>query len=474
MKPQKLSYNELDIREEEKLAPPTSIDIIPIEKASQPDDKLSLYAIKLIRRLLKVADADFTDISIKDREWLEDVLTGTSLDTIARHHKLSHERIRQRVNMALDLLYQKIEAWDVSQNRLLELSQRVKQLDKVDAENQHLRSLLEKYSSYDENQQKITLVDEQMKQILHESLRKLDLPYHIYRRFNAHNIHSVMELIRYTDRQLCSMEGISHNAVEEVKRSLSSQGLQLGSEILWSPESKSYFIYPPTGLNQYNNAREKEVENGLRKDDILGFDKLSSYAIKLIRRLLKVADADFTDISIQDREWLEDVLKGKSINEIANHAKKSPNIIHHHVNNALELLYQNIVTWEHLKNRIQAKQTIQNNPTTQQLKEDLKQARKELKSQKSELTKLRNLKKEKVLMEHEISTLKASNEYLQERNRVLMETVASYKEKEKEIAGEESKKVKELKGEIKELQGLLKQLRKQGRIAIATLDFLND
>ena len=96
MKPQKLSYNKLDIREEEKLAPPTSIDIIPIEKATQPDEKLSHYAIKLIRRLLKIADADFTDISIQDREWLEDVLSGTSIDTIARHSKDTRNNHRTR------------------------------------------------------------------------------------------------------------------------------------------------------------------------------------------------------------------------------------------------------------------------------------------------------------------------------------------------------------------------------------------
>ena len=95
---------------------------------TQPVEKLSTYAIRLIRRLLTIADADFTDISIQDREWLEEALTGTDLNTIAHHQQLTRERIRQRVNIALDLLFQKVEAWEDSQTHLCELSQRVKQL----------------------------------------------------------------------------------------------------------------------------------------------------------------------------------------------------------------------------------------------------------------------------------------------------------------------------------------------------------
>lgn len=229
-----------------------------IENPAQPVEKLSIYAIRLIRRLLKIADADFTDVSIQDREWLEDVLNGTSIDEIARHHKYSPERVRQRVLAALDLLYQKVEAWEDSQT----LSNRVKQLEEeaavrgrqleesmrsaslFEAENHHLRSLLEEYAPHYEFQQKITLVDENTKQILHKTLRQIGLPSYSCKKFAIHNIHIVLELIRYTAHQLSSMEGITDYSVDAAKRALRYHGLHLGTDIRWVPEKNDYYIYP--------------------------------------------------------------------------------------------------------------------------------------------------------------------------------------------------------------------------------------
>ena len=225
---------------------------------AQPAEKLSTFAIRLIRRLLTIVDADFTEVSIQDREWLEQALLGTDLNIIARHQKLTRERIRQRINAALDLLYQKVEAWEDSQT----LRERVKQLEEeaavrerqlaetsrsasmFEAENQHLRSLLNEYAAHYEFRKEITLVDEKTKQILHKSLRQLGLPPNVYTKFTANNIHSVLELIRYNDLQLCCMDGVTDYAVEMAKRALRHHGLHLGSDIRWSPEKNEYYIYP--------------------------------------------------------------------------------------------------------------------------------------------------------------------------------------------------------------------------------------
>ena len=44
--------------------------LLPLsENPAQPVEKLSRYALKLIRRLLTIADADYTGISFQDREW---------------------------------------------------------------------------------------------------------------------------------------------------------------------------------------------------------------------------------------------------------------------------------------------------------------------------------------------------------------------------------------------------------------------
>ena len=95
----------------------------------QPDNTLTSYAIKLIRRLLIIADDDYSDITLADREWLEAVLQGTSVSEIARHTKLSPERIRQRVTAALDQLNQKIDIWEETVNNIPAQNHRVKLLE---------------------------------------------------------------------------------------------------------------------------------------------------------------------------------------------------------------------------------------------------------------------------------------------------------------------------------------------------------
>ena len=125
----KKTDNYLLMRAVEQNTPPTSLDNEPQENGPQCDDKLSSYAINLIRRLLLIADEDYNDISITDRKLLEEVLTGTSLDVIARRRDLTAERIRQRVRAALDLLHQKLEAWQVAQQQLKDLDAKASQME---------------------------------------------------------------------------------------------------------------------------------------------------------------------------------------------------------------------------------------------------------------------------------------------------------------------------------------------------------
>ena len=230
--------------------------------AAQPDEKLSLYAIKLIRRLLKIADADFTDISFQDREWLEDVLSGTSIDTIARHAKVSQSNVRYHVTAALEHLYQKVEDWDDSAKVLSEVKAQVKRMESeaevreerysslynrtqtLEAENKYLRSLLDNRSNRPEKSNRIVAVDESTKKILHRKLGGIGIPPHISAKLGNQNIHIVLELIRLTDHQLSKIEGISDYAVDLIKRILKRYNLSLGSDIRWIPNSNNYYIYP--------------------------------------------------------------------------------------------------------------------------------------------------------------------------------------------------------------------------------------
>ena len=106
-----------------------NLDVAGREKPSQSDEKLPSYALGLIRRLLTIVDADFTNISFQDREWMEDVLNGTSLSRIARSANVSVSTIRYHVLSALELLSQKVEDWEKSQKEHSEMTAREKQLE---------------------------------------------------------------------------------------------------------------------------------------------------------------------------------------------------------------------------------------------------------------------------------------------------------------------------------------------------------
>ena len=121
----KTSPNKLNFKEVNP-TPPINLDVVGQEKALQDDEKYPLYTTRLIRKLFSMIDADFTSVSIQDRDMLEEALSGTSLVDIARHRKLTCARIRQRVNNAFDFLGQKISGWEEQHQQLNELGEEIK------------------------------------------------------------------------------------------------------------------------------------------------------------------------------------------------------------------------------------------------------------------------------------------------------------------------------------------------------------
>lgn len=79
-------------------------------------------------------------------------------------------------------------------------------------------------------------------------------------------------------------------------------------------------------------------------------DNPSFYASRLIRRLIAVADKDCSHISFQDREWLEDVLRGMTPEKISHYSKVPASRIYNHVKRALDFLCHKIDKLEHTQN----------------------------------------------------------------------------------------------------------------------------
>lgn len=339
-----MACNELNFKEVHEVPPPINLYVTGCEKPSQNDEKLPSYALKLIRRLLTIVDADFTNISFQDREWLEDVLNGTSLSRIARSANVSVSTVRYHVISALDLLSQKVEDWEKSQKEHSEMTAREKQLESeaklkderisnlydhtrsLEAENKYLRSLLEDSSNRQEKSDNLVVIDEKINMILKKRLSEIGLPPHICAKLKNHNIHIVSELIRHTEQQISSFDEISANAVDLIKSVLRHHSLYLGSDIRWSPEKKDYCIYSET----------KDI-------------KVNPVVSRLIWSLLDAVfsnDDEDDALGYKDKMLLEDILRFGTIAEVARQRGAKSNILTYEFNQTLSRLRTKIDTIE--------------------------------------------------------------------------------------------------------------------------------
>lgn len=232
--------------------------VLPLsENPDQPVEKLSRYALKLIRRLLTLADADYTGISYQDREWLEAVLSGTKVEDIARRNNYTSVRVRQRVNAAIEMLCQTIEIWEERQDQTYRIEQlenenrqkdeKIKELnhviENVKSENDHLNAVLAASLKLKRKHVEKQLLDETASAILEKSLRSLGVPLHLTKIFANNGIHRVIDILRYTDRQLLQLDDVSEQAVTLIKRVLKQYGISLNSYVQKSPDDDKYYIY---------------------------------------------------------------------------------------------------------------------------------------------------------------------------------------------------------------------------------------
>ena len=243
--------------------PPINLDVTDHEKPSQSEEKLSSYALRLIRRLLNMADADFTSVPFNDRDLLEEALNGTNLEKIARRQKCSGGTIRRRVINALDTIGLKMSSWENQQRQLDEMGEEVnklqveaiakektivkltKSVEALEDENNYLRSVVKAYSEHHQKYDPhLIKVDRKTRKIIEGDLSSIQVPSAIANSFAVHRINTVLDLIRHTASQLARFDGISESSITIIKKMLNKQDLELGTDIRWIPSENEYYIYP--------------------------------------------------------------------------------------------------------------------------------------------------------------------------------------------------------------------------------------
>ena len=87
-------------------------------------------------------------------------------------------------------------------------------------------------------------VDDWTRQILFSDLKAIQVPPNVAVSFAAHNIHTVSDIIRYTEHQLAELDGVTDDAIATVKEILKKYDLELGSDIRLISIENEYYIYP--------------------------------------------------------------------------------------------------------------------------------------------------------------------------------------------------------------------------------------
>lgn len=249
-------------REVEKNAPPRSLNVSSQPEYTRRDKEFSIYAIYLLRRLLAVADLEYT-ISLPNRELMEEIVSGKSIRTLARYRNCSIETIRNYVKEALELIDQKIELWENANTILLELREELRQEQEnsllKDQEIERLKQTIFRYRNgisqiekilKDQNEWEeqsnhgIIKLDESTKQVLKNSVKDINLTSHIAGKLIAQNIYTVFDLVNHSEDELYQIKGITFNVIKLIKSKLRLLGLELGSDIRWVSAVDEYYIYP--------------------------------------------------------------------------------------------------------------------------------------------------------------------------------------------------------------------------------------
>ena len=258
-----LPTNNLNINEIEQNTPPNSLELGLGKKGESADLHVNHYIIKLVSRLLDMADEDYSVLTPIDREALRDVMTLGSIEKVAKKQHKSDANIRLKVNKAIDTLERQIKIWQNSQKKMMEMNIRVQKLENVvehrdqviltqnERINQQkdeiirLKTLLRGQTSTNlkpEEKEGRVRVNDTMRWKLGGRLEIEKIPQNLVDKLNRHSIYTIYDLVRYRENQLSRLEGITLSDLAKIIACLKRINLHLDTDVLWIEEYKDYYI----------------------------------------------------------------------------------------------------------------------------------------------------------------------------------------------------------------------------------------
>ena len=258
-----LPTNNLNINEIENITPPNSLELGLGKEGESNNIPVNTYIIKLVSRLLEMADEDYSVLTPIDRETLRDVLACGSIDKVAKKQHKSQQAIRERVNKAIDTIVRQVRVWQDPHRKLVSLNKRVLDLEKnlesqknllasqtmrcakLEKENFELKEKIKNHE-FDNPQDPfatgLTLVDDQTKRLLKSDLEEIHIPSLLVSKLHAHNIRKVYDLVRYKEKDLARLDGIGFSDLLKINRHLKPTGLSLGSDFRFIEALGEYYV----------------------------------------------------------------------------------------------------------------------------------------------------------------------------------------------------------------------------------------
>lgn len=266
-------YN-LKINEIEQNTPPNSLELEK-GKLGRLAHKVCPQFIKVVSRLLEMADEDYSLLTPIDRETLRDVLACGSIAKVAKKQHQSESNIRIKTNKAIDALNKQMKVWQAPHQRLMEQGKLIQVLSKALEKEKKNRELVKKltdmldvqahkYSMLEaENralkQEIINLkterplmdsqslnsyikADEKTTRMLRHTLEEIKIPSKLANKLKAYNVETVYDLVRYNEEQLSRLRIISATDLQRINQALKKTGLTLGTDVRWVEAAQEYYI----------------------------------------------------------------------------------------------------------------------------------------------------------------------------------------------------------------------------------------
>ncbi len=274
VKAKDLPTNHLNINEIENITTPNSLELGK-GKAGRPVSAVAPQIIKIVSRLLDMADEDYTLLTPVDRETLRELLTCGSIAQLAQKKRKPITTIHTRATKAINALNKQMKVWQAPHQRLMEQAKLIQVLSKALENEKKNRELVKKltnmldvqahkYSMLEaENralkQEIINLkaerplmdsqslnsyvkADEKTTRMLRHTLEEIKISSKLANKLKAYKVETVYDLVRYNEEQLSRLRIISATDLLRINQALKKTGLTLGTDVRWVETSKEYYI----------------------------------------------------------------------------------------------------------------------------------------------------------------------------------------------------------------------------------------